>query len=271
MATLGIDVSEFQGRIDWDEVKRDNIHFAILRAGYGRFQNQRDRYFERNYRETKRIGLPAGVYLFSYATTTEDAREEARNLLRWLEGKEFEYPVYYDMESQSQASLSKRELTDVAVAFCEELERAGYFVGIYASEYWLTNKFEHDRIRPYTIWLAQYNDRPTYEGDFDMWQFTSTGTVRGISGHCDMDYGYEDFPKIIKENRLNGFTGRGSSTESSDTVRRKPRYRIYTVKSGDTLSGIASRFGTTWQKLAKYNRLADPNYLYPGQRLRIPD
>lgn len=264
MRIRGIDVSSFQGEIHWEEVKRDHIEFAILRAGYGRFPNQIDRRFEENYREAKRHKIPVGAYLYSYATTVEEARQEARNLQGWLRGKRFEFPIYYDLEDQSQAFLSKRRLTDIAIAFCDEMERAGYFVGVYANAYWLTTKLDHDRLTPYTIWLADYAPEPSYRGEYKMWQYTSRGKVAGIHGDCDMDYCYQDFPKIIKRAGLNGF-------ERSDEPHpgHKPHIAVYTVQKGDTLIRIAERYHTTWQRIARENRIADPRFIYPGQKLKI--
>lgn len=270
MPTLGIDVSSYQGVIDWPQVRRGDIQFAILRAGFGRFPNQEDQRFEDNYRQATAAGIAVGAYLYSYATTAGEAREEAKNLMGWLRGKQLEYPVYYDLEARVQSTLSRQRLTDIAAAFCEEMEAAGYFVGIYASEYWLTHKLDMERLRAYTVWLAEYAPRPTYQGSYRIWQYSSTGAVPGIHGHCDMDYSYEDFPRIIRENGLNGFSRGARPSRPSDPAPEVPRYVTYTVRRGDTLSGIAARFHTTWEELARLNRLADPNRLYPGQVLRVP-
>lgn len=204
MITHGIDVSKHQGIIDWSKVKTD---FAILRAGFGRYANQEDTQFDRNYAGAKAAGIPVGAYWYSYAKSAEEAREEAKACLQVLQGKQFEFPIYFDIEDCSQSYMGKAVLTEICEAFCDTLEKAGYFAGVYASTYWFTSKLDHARLAgKYTIWLADY--RACYNKTLkrDMHQYTSNGHVAGISGRVDMSTCTLDFPRIIKVAGLNGYS-----------------------------------------------------------------
>lgn len=201
--TYGIDVSKHQGVIDWSKVKTD---FAILRAGFGRYTSQKDPQFERNYAGAKAAGIPVGAYWYSYAKSAEEAREEAKACLQVLKGKQFEFPIYFDIEDTTQLVLDKAVLTAMCEAFCDTLEKAGYFAGVYASTYWFTSKLDHARlVGKYTIWLADYRAGYNKTLKRDMHQYTSNGHVDGISGRVDRNTCTRDFPGIIKKAGLNGF------------------------------------------------------------------
>ena len=203
MASHGIDVSKHQGVIDWSKVKTD---FAILRAGFGRYTSQKDTQFERNYAGAKAAGIPVGAYWYSYAKSVEEAREEAKACLQVLQGKQFEFPIYFDIEDSTQGNLGKAVLTAICEVFCDTLEKAGYFAGVYASNFWFTSKLDHARLASkYTIWLADY--RAGYNKTLvrNMHQYTSNGHVDGISGRVDMNTCALDFPRIIKAAGLNGY------------------------------------------------------------------
>ena len=202
--TYGIDVSKHQGMIDWSKVKTD---FAILRAGFGRYTSQKDPQFERNYAGAKAAGIPVGAYWYSYARSAEEAREEANACLQVLKGKQFEFPIYFDIEDSTQEFLGKAVLTAMCEAFCDTLEKAGYFAGVYASTYWFTSKLDHARLAgKYTIWLADYRAGYNKTLKRDMHQYTSNGHVEGISGRVDMSTCTRDFPSIIKNAGLNGYS-----------------------------------------------------------------
>lgn len=192
MALKGIDVSYAQGSVNWAQVKASGIQFVILRAGFGREVSQKDRRFEENYAACKAAGLPMGVYHYSYAVSPEDARREAKACLTWLSGKTLEYPVFYDLEDNSMASLGRETLTQIALAFCQEIQKAGFRPGIYANKHWCTNLLDMSRLNQYPVWLAQYNSQITYTGKVDMWQYTSTGRVAGVSGNVDCNECYTD-------------------------------------------------------------------------------
>lgn len=222
----GIDVSKHQGNINWSHVKADGIQFAIIQAGYGKELSQKDSQFENNYAGCKSNGIPCGVYWYSYATTVEDAKKEAQVCLKAIAGKTFEYPIYFDLEEPDQFKLGKKACSDIVQAFCDEIEKAGYYAGLYCSTYYLTNYVSESVRKRYAVWVAQYNDKCSYTGDYGIWQHSvaghpdydvfGKGSVYGITGQCDLDYAYIDYSKIIKNAGLNGFSGDNILTDSED-------------------------------------------------------
>lgn len=204
MTKQGIDVSQWQGDIDWSRVKTD---FALIRAGYGRTSAQTDTKFSANYLGCKSAGIPCGAYWFSYAESVEDAKLEAKACLEVIRGKQFEYPIYYDVEDSRILALGKAAVSKIIRAFLDTLEAEGYFAGLYMSaEPFLTYTEESIRSR-YALWIADYtNKRPDISG-LGVWQKSSTGSVTGITGNVDLDEAYIDYPKIIKEAEKNGFSG----------------------------------------------------------------
>ena len=225
----GIDVSKWQGKIDWQKVKNAGIQFALLRAGYGdtlSYPNQLDPTFEYNYSQCKRVGMPVGVYWYSYATTPEMARQEAKACIAALKGKQFEYPIYYDVEELRIFNTGKTN--EIIKAFCDELEKAGYWVGIYiyknAAESYLS---DYTKSR-YAIALAQYASACTYKSQYGIWQNSSTTKVNGINGNVDHDWCYVNYPKLIKDKGKNGYTA-----PTTDI-------RVETIADTDILSGTAT-------------------------------
>lgn len=201
---LGIDVSHHNGTIDWSKV---TVDYAILRAGYGKKNiRQIDKQFERNYNECKRLGIPVGVYHYSYAKTVEDARQEAEFLLELIEGKQFEYPVYYDIEEQDTFDKGVDTVSEIAKTFCDILEEHGYFVGIYTSSSAAKKYFSKEVRDRYSMWIAHwYVTQPNYTGNYAMWQYSARGNVNGINGDVDLNLAFSNFPNIMKKNHLNGF------------------------------------------------------------------
>ena len=192
----GIDVSFAQGRVDWDKLK-GNIDFAIIRCGYGNNQtNQDDVQWARNVAECNRLGIPWGAYLYSYAESAADAGSEAAHVLRLLKGLKPTYPVYIDMEHDA-AFRSRALSTQICKIFCETVSAAGFTAGVYANKDWATNRLDMAQLSQYTFWLAQYNDKVTYTGKYDMWQYSSSGTMPGISGKVDLNYCYKDFAAAV--------------------------------------------------------------------------
>lgn len=251
----GIDVSVHQGNIDWAKVKAD---FAILRAGFGRaltFKNQFDEKFERNYKGCKENGIPCGVYWYSYAENAAEAKEEARACLKAIEGKTFEYPIFFDLEERSQFNKGRAFCSGLVQAFCNEIEKAGYFAGLYISRSPLQSYITGEVAKRYALWIAEYNTRCNYAGTYGMWQYSSTGKVSGINANVDMNNCYIDYPAIIKKAGLNGF--------------KKTNAKTYVVKTGDTLTKIANTYGTTVDALVKKNKIKNPNLIYPGQKLIV--
>lgn len=207
----GIDVSEHQGRINWEKVKNNGIQFAILRAGYGK--NHIDRQFIRNIKECNRLGIPVGVYWFSYAYTVEMAKQEAKYVLEAIKPYRVEYPVFADIEydtfnyaEKSGIDISKRLATDMVKAFCSEIEGAGYWAGNYANPDFINNKFYQDELKRYSLWLAWYGATENQAKKYgcQMWQHSEDGSIPGIGGSSvDMNYEYRGFREAIKKAGLN--------------------------------------------------------------------
>ena len=247
---FGIDVSQFQGIINWEAVK-PQIDFAILRLGWiGRPGNHTlDTRFERNYYECRRLGIPIGVYVYCYSSSEAAAQDGAVWTLDKLWGKSLQLPIYIDMEDDSLVNLGRDKLTNIVIAFNTVIEQGAFWAGVYANYYWFDNLLNKAEIkRRYTTWIADYSggSEDKYKGQYDMWQYSSTGRIAGIEGDVDTNILYRD---LIRD------------------IRNAPR--LYVVKSGDTLWAIAQRFGTTWQELARKNGLSNPNLLSIGQVLRV--
>lgn len=206
MVTDGIDVSQYQGVINWELVKR-HIDFAIIRCGYGQdIPGQDDRMFKRNADECTRLGIPFGVYLYSYAQNENEALSEARHVMRLIKDYKMAYPIYLDLEDPRVGRLSNEQIERNCRVFADELQRNNYMPGFYASYYWWTTKLTSDFFSRYTRWVARYADELGENADlFDMWQYSDNGFVEGIDGPVDLNYSYRDFPVEIKELGLNNF------------------------------------------------------------------
>lgn len=195
----GIDVSAWQEKINWDKVKASDVDFAIIRCGYGSDQrDQDDSQWLRNVQECERLGIPYGVYLYSYANTMTKARSEAKHTLRLLKeaNADPDYPVYYDLEDKLTRKEDNEEIVEYARIFCSAIEAAGYEAGIYANYDWWTNVLYDIPKDPafdnYDKWVAQYYYRCDYKADeYRLWQSTSEGKVPGIIGNVDINFEFE--------------------------------------------------------------------------------
>ena len=194
----GIDVSKWNGQIDWQSVKDSGIDYAIIRVGYGDdLSKQDDETAIYNMDECARLGIPFGVYIYSYAQNEEDAQSEASHVLRMIEGYELSYPVYLDMEEEVMSHLEEETLGIIADKFCTAINSAGYEAGVYSSTYWFNNILTSPVFDKYPRWVAQYNDICEYKGNYTMWQHSELGNVPGITGFVDMNVSYET--ELVKE------------------------------------------------------------------------
>lgn len=217
MAKRGIDVSVWQENIDFNRVKADGIQFVIIRAGYGSALSQKDRYFEQNYAQAKAAGLEVGAYWYSYAKSANQAREEARICKQVLAGKQFEYPIYFDLEEQFQLSQGRNFCDSLIRAFCDEMEVGGYFAGFYTSASVAQNIVSRSLRDRYAFWCAQWASSNSLASTSGLWQYSSKGRVSGINGNVDMNYGYVNYPSIIKKGGFNGY-GKGSNTRATKSI-----------------------------------------------------
>ena len=223
----GIDISVWQGRIDWSEVAKDeNVKFAILRAGYGKYASQKDTRFEEYYAGCKRYNIPVGAYWFSYATTKEEAIQEAKACIECIKGKQFEYPILFDIEHSSQTS---KAVADVIIpAFCDTLKAAGYYVGIYTYYNFIKSYISESVYSKYDLALAHYASSTPWS-DKEIWQYSSKGRIQGINDRVDLDYCYvENYPEKIKSLGLNNL-GKSSATVTEETKPVTPKKYMVSI------------------------------------------
>lgn len=258
MKRSGIDVSKWQGRIDWQKVKASGqVEFALLRAGYGDALSCPDQYdptFEYNYTECSRVGIPVGVYWYSYATTPEMARQEARACIAALKGKRFEYPIYYDVEEMRIFNTGRTN--EIIKAFCDELEKAGCWVGIYIYRAAVQQYLDDYTRTRYALAVAEYGPKLNYDGQCGIWQNSGTWKVDGINTDVDHDWCYVDYPKLIREKGKNGFPA--TKTLTYQTKKETPIVEIdgvapanktYTVYGRKTVCGV------------QYGRITDKGWI----------
>lgn len=302
----GIDVSSYQENIDWRKVKEAGYQYAILRLGIGdNVASQDDKKLKEYIKGCQDTGIPFGFYLVSYAkrlSGSESVESEIEHTKRLIEGTN-PFCIFYDMELDNTTYLGKETLTSFAIKYCDYFKNLGYQVGVYANKNWFTNYLDYNKLKSngYKIWLAHYGvDKPGLE--CDIWQYSDKGNVEGINTNStDLDIMYSNLigsnqepnssnlksiSEIIQE-VVEGKWGNGedrkilltSAGYNYNEVQAKVNSMLgnnnsiitYTVKSGDTLSSIASKYNTTYQKLAQYNNISNPNVINVGQVIKIPN
>lgn len=191
--TIGIDVSKYNKDIDWKAVKAAGIEYAIIRLGYRGSSTGalvKDPYFDQNYREARAAGVKVGIYFFTQALNEVEAEEEAEMVASLTKPEELSTPVFIDVESSGGRAdpLDRTTRTNNIKKFCETIETLGYRAGVYANKKWFTKYIDTDELSDYKIWLAQYKVRtPTWDGHYDAWQYSSKGSVEGITGNVDLN------------------------------------------------------------------------------------
>lgn len=191
MVSKIIDVSKWNADVDYKSVKEAGITGVIIQCGYGKVSSQKDAYFEKNYKKAKAHGLKVGAYLYSYAESVADAKEEAKVCLGWIKGKKFDLPIYIDMEEKALTRLGKTTLTKIASTFCNIIKEAGYKkVGVYANADWFRNYLNYNELKKnYSIWLAQYANNKDFS--CDIWQYTDKLMINGKT--FDGNFCYKEF------------------------------------------------------------------------------
>ncbi|MDR2296205.1 MAG: glycoside hydrolase family 25 protein [Clostridiales Family XIII bacterium] len=197
-ALFGIDVSRYQGDIDWARAAADGVEFAIIRMGFRGYDTGKtvvDEFFDANMRGATEAGVRVGTYFFSQAVNEAEALAEAELVLASIAPYDVRFPVVFDIEEISGQNartdaLTPTEITNIAIAFCERIGEAGYTPMIYANPKWFVSRMELDRLEPYAKWLAQYHKTPAYPYAFSIWQFTNAGSVDGIKGNVDLDLAF---------------------------------------------------------------------------------
>ena len=245
---FGIDISKWQGK-NFDiqnAVNNEGVEFAIVKCGGSDKNVYRDSQFENNYNKCKQAGIPVGTYWFSKALTVEEAQRDAEYCYKLLQGKQFELPIYIDVENKEQLRVGVNRLTAIIDAFCDYLEKRGYYVGIYSSKSFFKTYMDDNYLKKYTHWVAAWNYvKPILDSGatVGIWQFGGeTNKIRSnkINGQTvDQDYLYIDFPNIIKKNNLNGF---GTDNTIRDTLADliKKGYTIDKIQNIlDTMKGVS--------------------------------
>lgn len=211
MQIRGIDVSKHQkaGKVKFSELKKLGYDFVMLRAGYGKVPSQKDSAFESHYKAAKEAGLHVGAYHYSYAVNVAEAKQEADCFLKWIEDKELDYPVAFDIENKRQKKLTNAQRTDIALAFMQRVEDAGYYTMLYSSANWLGSKLDMNRLSHFDVWCAAYvgsqeNIKKYYGGSYGIWQYSSRIVLPTVyTSRLDHNYAYKDYAKIIKNAGLN--------------------------------------------------------------------
>ena len=217
----GIDVSRWNHQIDaasgeylpldWSAIKAQGVDFVILKAGSTKSGIEPT--FLMDYEGARAAGLEVGAYFYTYSTTVSGITRDAEMLLLWLEGKQFEYPIYLDLEDSSLAGLGKNHLSAMCEAFLCKLQQNGYYAGLYTNHTWLTTILDTPRmVTLFDLWYARYplTEKPVwneekYGKQLGMWQYTESGVLEGIEGCFDLNYSYKDYAEIMKKWGLNGF------------------------------------------------------------------
>lgn len=264
MEFKGIDVSKWNGNINWQKVKNSGISFAIIREGYGKKSpSQVDKKFKENIEGAKSAGINTGVYHYSYADSIEDAINEARFCLENISGYQLEYPIVFDFEDKEILKLTNRQRTDICKTFCEEIERNGYYAMIYTSKNWIDNYLYSDELlKRFDLWLAQWGVNKTAYS-CGIWQYSETGKIGGINGNVDLNISYKNYPEIMKSKGLNGFKSKQNAEKN---------YFDYIVQKNDTLWGLAEKYlgnGTRYKEIKSLNKLSS-DIIYAGKTLKIP-
>lgn len=223
----GVDVSRWQGNINWAKVAKTDVDFAIIRCGYGdNITSQDDAYWEKNIQGCIDNNIPFSTYLYSYALNAAQAKSEADHVLRLLAGREVNFPVYYDMEDNTQAKLGKTKVGQLATIFMNAVNGQGYKSGVYANLNWWTYYIPKTISNNASIfkWVARYNSYLGYKGSYNMWQCTSKGKVNGITGDVDINFWFGEYnPEWFKKQMV---------VTASAPVVRPAKTKITSIKKG---------------------------------------
>lgn len=273
--TRGIDVSEWQGTIDWAKVKKSDVDFAFVRISYG--TGYLDKKYAYNMKQAETAGVPVGTYVYSLALTPSQALKEAQLAIKQMQGYKVSYPVVYDLEYSKMGELSRKEIAQLAKAFCEEVQKAGYYPMVYCNTSWYNGKVDWSLLQGYDVWIAQYGDkiqppsRSSY--NYTIWQCTdgegggvlnsTKGLVAGIpaGNNIDMNFGYVDYTRKI--------TPRWNSLASyKPTVIEEPK-NGWATENGKTYYYVNDKKVTGWKKIGSkyYYFNSKEGYIYKNKLL----
>ena len=307
----GIDISSHNNITNYEELK-GQIDFAIIRSSWGFFQE--DKKLVEHVKGLESVGIPYGFYHYSYARNIEEAKIEVEGFLNTIKNYNPTYPLIIDMEDadnwkKNNGNPSDEMYVDICEYFCDRVEKAGYYAMIYACKDWLDNRLNNPKLDRFDKWLAQWSKKPTYNKPFGIWQYTSTGKIKGIDGNVDLDVTKMNYPEIIKNMNnneveevkkeekenikieksteelarevINGVYGNGEDRKRAlgdryqevqnrvNEILRPNNSVNYVVKKGDNLTKIANQYGVKVSYLVSLNNIKNPNLIYPGQIIKI--
>ena len=283
MSIIGADLSQWNAASNFATAKTNGLKFVILRAGSG--LTYVDAKFESSYKNAKAAGVPVGAYWYLYAMNIAQAEKEADLFIARLKGKTFEYPVWLDFEDPTQNKLSRTVKTQMALAFMNKVEKAGYFVGLYSMGSWLRNSFDRNLkyggkcIADYDEWTAHWTHNPSKKGSTvpswaGIWQYTDVGSFTGLGkaggSGLDLNVSYKDYPSIMKTSGLNGFAKTKPPvtetippiTELPDVISKGRKYVTYN-NSVDKVQAerLHSQLGLIPVDLNNQNDLSESDYV----------
>lgn len=276
----GVDVSNHNGDINWQAVKEYGISFAIIRVGYGMDQeDQDDLRFKANADACQELGIPFGVYIYSYADSIEKAKSEARHCLRLVSGYNLSLPIYYDLEDpKTTAKCSESKILKMSKAFAQVIAEAGYETGFYSSTNWWRTRLTDSYYDSHSRWVAQYYSECTYEGTKDMWQYTSEGKIPGMPGYTDLNALYYPLDENVSEVVYTGEEITPDFTVTGPNGKILEKNKDYTVSWRDNVNvgtayadivGINSYEGFTKTKKFKIVRrsIVSADFTQPQNRV----
>jgi GH25 family lysozyme M1 (1,4-beta-N-acetylmuramidase) len=243
MATtyFGIDVSVHNGTVNMTSVKKEKS-FVMIRAGYGKSTSQKDSKFETNYKNAVAAGLHVGAYWYSYAKTSAEAKLEAQAFLSVIKGKKFDMPLAFDIEDSTQNSLNKTTIDSIVTTFMSTVESAGYYIALYSYESFLNSKISSTVRKKYNVWCANTTKTPSI--DYGIHQYSFTGKVSGCTGSVDLDKTTTDYPTIIKNAGLNGYTKTTTTTTTTKTTTATTTTKTTTATAKTTLDTTGFKKGS---------------------------
>ena len=255
----GIDVSRYQGSINWPQVAAGGQQFAIIRLGSSNNGGLYvDPYFLQNVNGAHAAGLRVGAYYYTYARSQSAVADELSLFLNVLEGLQLEYPVFVDVEDSSLTSVGRAQLTNLVRYAMDILYQRGWYAGWYSYTNFILSYLSAAELAEYPLWLADYRSQPGYTGTYSMWQYSATGNVSGVTGACDLNYSYQDFLPAIRAGNFNGYGSSGPDMEPVDGTQlivfgAQTEY-FYTANFNDVVGYLpVGRYPVLQKSTAKFN------------------
>ena len=255
----GIDVSRYQGSINWPQVAAGGQQFAIIRLGSSNNGGLYvDPYFLQNVNGAHASGLRVGAYYYTYARSHSAVADELSLFLNVLEGLQLEYPVFVDVEDSSLTSVGRAQLTNLVRYAMDILYQRGWYAGWYSYTNFILSYLNAAELAEYPLWLADYRSQPGYTGTYSMWQYSATGNVSGVTGACDLNYSYQDFLPAIRAGNFNGYGSSGPDMEPVDGTQlivfgAQTEY-FYTANFNDVVGYLpVGRYPVLQKSTAKFN------------------